>query len=240
VFRSTGIEFVAFGFGVHEPTYGPNQRGRQDASQDLRPLIRRVKPMSEAAVYRELRKKKANDPKCKNQEAPPSPNKNHIITTEVLSIRQRLGCEYTSDKLLFLPNELIVGNIMPTVYVPKDQIVRGTLPDVCLICGNTAVVRRFPKLGTISAQWMLESPIHLMISFWFSVIYPDQPREQRLAGMPFCERHQSYWSRRGWSLTLGLLLSLGVFFTGAALTPEAQKGPGRVKMEREMHWMSNV
>jgi len=106
---------------------------------------------------------------------------------------------------------------MPSVTVPRDRVAAGSLPDVCLICGNQAPNQQFATLGAPAQFWILAPGLGLIV-FWGHVLWSARFRSALPGGLPFCNRHRFYWVRRarfiigGWvflvaSMWVGLLLS---------------------------------
>jgi hypothetical protein len=124
---------------------------------------------------------------------------------------------------------------MAKVSVPRDQITDGSLPSVCIVCGQEASHRRFPGVSSPSMAWVLVSPLIGLLGLWaYILVGGGQPRD-RAAGFPFCDRHRSYWTVRAWIIIGGFLALVALIGIGFALTPPA--GPGK---KPEPHWLFSV
>ena len=75
---------------------------------------------------------------------------------------------------------------MPRVSVPGDRIVDGTLPSVCIICGDEASHRRLPGVSAPSARAILTSPLITLLLFWSYIL-----RSSLSGGRTFGSLHAS-------------------------------------------------
>ena len=121
---------------------------------------------------------------------------------------------------------------MTAVWVPRDQIEDGSLPSVCVVCGDDASYRRFPGVSVPSAGWMLFSLIGLL-TFWIYILFVGG--SSRKGGLPFCERHRSYWTRRAWFIVGGFITTIGLIAVAVVVTPPIL--PGR---DVQAHWMFGI
>ena len=121
---------------------------------------------------------------------------------------------------------------MATVSVPRDQIADGSLPSVCIICGGDAPHRLFPAIGAPSLAWVLFSPLVGLMTFWAYILVA---RSSSGGGLPFCDRHCGYWTRRATLIVFGFAAIIGLMVIGALLTPTA--GPGK---KDDPHWVFGV
>jgi hypothetical protein len=121
---------------------------------------------------------------------------------------------------------------MATVSVPRDQIADGSLPSVCIVCGADAPHRLFPGIGAPSLAWVLFSPLIGLITFWAYILFA---RSSSGGGLPFCDRHRGYWTRRARFIVVGFAAIVGLMVGGALLTPPAAPG-----QKEEPHWLFGV
>ena len=111
---------------------------------------------------------------------------------------------------------------MPKVSIPRARIADGSLPPVCMVCGDEAIHRRFPALAAPSMGWVFAPLIGLFV-FWVHVLLKD--RGTSSTGFPFCERHRHYWVRRSRFIVIGFA-SLLIIFAFAGLAPDTDTDPG--------------
>ena len=121
---------------------------------------------------------------------------------------------------------------MATVAVPRDQIADGSLPSICIVCGANAPHRLFPAVGAPSLAWVLFSPLIGLITFWACILFA---RSSRGGGLPFCDRHRKYWTRRAWFIVVSVAAIVGLMVVGALLTPHAAPG-----QKEEPHWLFGI
>lgn len=119
---------------------------------------------------------------------------------------------------------------MAKVSVPREQIADGSLPSVCIVCGAEAPHRLFPNIGAPSLLWVLFSPLIGLITFWIYILLAAGGSANK-GGLPFCERHQRYWTRRAWFIVVGFSI-IGLVVAAAALTPTAAPG-----QKDDPHWL---
>lgn len=120
---------------------------------------------------------------------------------------------------------------MAKVSVPREQIADGSLPPACIVCGANAPRRLFPTIGAPSLIWVLFSPLIGLITFWTYILL-SAGRPASNGGLPFCDRHQSYWTRRAWFIVVGFAALVGWIIAAAALTPTVAPG-----QKNEPHWL---
>jgi hypothetical protein len=118
---------------------------------------------------------------------------------------------------------------MPKVSIPRQQIADGSLPSVCVICGEHARHRRFPKVRPPSSSWVLFSPIIGLLTFWVYILVTTRWSPSRPAGLTFCDRHRGYWPRRAWFIVGGFAVLIALIVAGMALG-----GP------KQVHWLFGV
>jgi hypothetical protein len=121
---------------------------------------------------------------------------------------------------------------MATVSVPRDQIVDGSLPAICIVCGANAPHRLYPGIGAPSLAWVLFSPLIGLVTFWAYILFD---RNSSSGGLPFCDRHRRYWSRRASFIVGGFAALIGLMVIGGLLTPAAAPG-----QKAEPHWLFGV
>jgi hypothetical protein len=114
------------------------------------------------------------------------------------------------------------------ISVLKDDLVEGSLPAVCVVCGAPATDCRFPGLAT-SLAWLLVLPC--LLAFWGYVLVADRANEHTGGGFPFCTRHRHYWTRRGWFIIGGFVLMVA-FVCVAMLAPK-----GQPDTETPLYWL---
>src|SRR5258708_3242610 len=106
---------------------------------------------------------------------------------------------------------------MAQISISREQIVNGTLPPVCIRCGEAAVTKRFPGLGNRSTtSWFLSARLRVfgMLFFWAYILLKTLSGEQTEAsprGLPLCERHRNYWPRRAWFMVVGFIGLVGLW-----------------------------
>ncbi len=126
---------------------------------------------------------------------------------------------------------------MPSVTVPRARIADGSLPSVCVVCGDRAKWRYYPGVSSPSIAWVFFSPLLGLLSFWVYVLLPGRSGDGD-DGLPFCKRHRGYWPRRGWFIVLGFL-SVVAFFVAASATTAAGP-PAPAGKEKPVHWLFGV
>jgi hypothetical protein len=114
---------------------------------------------------------------------------------------------------------------MPRITVWRARIADGSLPSVCIICGREAPHRRFPGLGAPSARAVLTSPLLGLLSFWGHILKSAQSGGQSPGGLPFCNRHRSYWVWRAWFIVGGWIFLIASMAVGILLTKLANPDP---------------
>jgi hypothetical protein len=124
---------------------------------------------------------------------------------------------------------------MPKVSVARDRIADGSLPSVCVVCGAEAAHRLFPGVSSPSLAWVLFSPLIGLLTFWGYILLGGGQSRERLAGLPFCDRHRSYWPRRAWFIIGGFVALIGLMVAAGVLTQLA--APGKRK---EPHWLFGI
>lgn len=122
---------------------------------------------------------------------------------------------------------------MARVSVPRDRVMNGTLPSVCVVCGDNAPHRRFPGIGAPSLAWIVLSPLIGLVTFWFYILFAG--RSSSTGGLPFCDRHRGYWMRRAWFVVIGFALIIVLMIIAAAVSAPAKPG-----QPEEVHWMFGV
>ena len=121
---------------------------------------------------------------------------------------------------------------MPTVSVPRDMIADGSLPSVCVVCGDDAPDRQFPGIGAPSVGWVL-IPLLGLITFWTYILFAGGSSSE--GGLPFCHRHRGYWTWRAWFIVLGFAAIFGLMITASILTPATAPG-----QQVRPHWLYGV
>ena len=114
---------------------------------------------------------------------------------------------------------------MPRVSLPYDQIADGSLPSVCLICSREASHRRFPELAKHSVRGLPGSPLLALLSFWWRILKSARSRGESSGGIPFCNRHRSYWVRRAWFVIGGWVFLISSMAIAILLTSVAKPDP---------------
>jgi hypothetical protein len=124
---------------------------------------------------------------------------------------------------------------MPKVSVPLQQIDDGSLPSVCVVCGEDAPHRLFRGVTSPSLVWVVFSPLLGLISFWIYVLVASYVSKPGSAGLPFCDGHRAYWLRRAWFIVTGFVILVGFMvasgFVDSARDSTKKEGP---------HWLSSV
>ncbi len=124
---------------------------------------------------------------------------------------------------------------MPKVAVPRDRIAEGTLPPVCVVCGAEAPHRLYPRVAAPSVAWVWFSPLGGLLGFWVYALLGRRVSSHRPAGLPFCDRHRGYWSRRAWFIVPGFIVFVGLITAAAIMTSGAASGK-----EEEPEWLFGV
>lgn len=81
--------------------------------------------------------------------------------------------------------------------------------------------------------WILFSPLIGLMTFWAYILFAGG--QSGGSGLPFCDRHRGYWTRRAWFIVVGFAAVVGLMVAGAALTPAAAPG-----QKDEPHWLFGV
>ncbi|OJW16742.1 MAG: hypothetical protein BGO49_15875 [Planctomycetales bacterium 71-10] len=128
--------------------------------------------------------------------------------------------------------DLLEAGRMAKCVVHRAQIADGSLPSICIVCGDRADHRLFAGVGSPSLAWAMVSPLFGLLAFWGSTL---RDAGQSPGGFPFCERHRNYWPRRARFIVFGFVSLLVLMGIGFAFTP--RPAPGE---EVEAHWMLGV
>lgn len=123
---------------------------------------------------------------------------------------------------------------MPSVSIPRSRIADGSLPSVCIVCGEQANSRYFPRVTSPSLAWVLDAPLFGLLTFWAHVMLPGSVGSGE-EGLPFCKRHRAYWPRRAWFIIPGFVMLVLSCLLAWALDPRDQ--PGK---PHEVHWSFGV
>jgi hypothetical protein len=114
---------------------------------------------------------------------------------------------------------------MPRASVPRNLMVQGLLPSICIVCGREATSLRFPDLGAPSAGAPLTSPLWALLKSWAYIVRSSWKGEESQGGLPFCKRHQSYWPRRAWFIIGGWVILIVSMALGILLTKLTNPDP---------------
>jgi hypothetical protein len=112
---------------------------------------------------------------------------------------------------------------MATISIKCSHISDGTLPPVCVRCGQVATTRKFAWVADPkAASWYLSRRMKVwgLLLFWAVILWKQYVRIEphgREAGLPLCKGHLEYWPRRAW-FVVGGFLALVLFFTLAYAT----------------------
>jgi hypothetical protein len=63
------------------------------------------------------------------------------------------------------------------------------------------------------------------LAFWFYILKAARSDETAAGGLPFCDRHRSYWTRRAWFIIGGWLFLAVSMTLGILLTSLLQPNP---------------
>ncbi len=125
---------------------------------------------------------------------------------------------------------------MASVQMPRKRINDGSLPQICIVCGENATHVGFPGVGAPSLAWLLVSPLIGLLGFWGYIAFGGgRNRHDQPAGFPFCDRHRKYWPRRARFIIGGFLVLVVLMGVGFALTPGAFGAN-----KPEPHWLLGV
>jgi hypothetical protein len=117
---------------------------------------------------------------------------------------------------------------MSKVAVPIDQISNGSVPPVCLICGEHADHKYFPDIVNVrppgTSNWP-HLPLFSLLGFWFLIFRKSLVEQPHQTGLPFCPRHRGYWPRRA-RFIIGGFLVLPVVIAFQAAVSSDSSGPG--------------
>lgn len=91
---------------------------------------------------------------------------------------------------------------MPKVTLSRSQMLGGRLPPVCIVCGEAARHLRYPHVQAPGFAFDGATAFLSYFWFWISILLASRASNVSAAGLPFCDEHEHYWSRRGW-LILG-------------------------------------
>ena len=116
---------------------------------------------------------------------------------------------------------------MARISIKRSHIAEGTLPPVCVRCGEPAVTKRFPWVSDpAAASWYLSRRMRALgfLLFWAFILWKHYVRseaQEKEAGLPFCGRHQDYWLRRAWFVVGGFVVLLLLFGLSSLTEPSA-------------------
>ncbi len=119
--------------------------------------------------------------------------------------------------------------------MPRKRINDGSLPKICVVCGENATHVGFPGVGAPSLAWLLVSPLIGLLGFWGYIAFGGGRNHDQRAGFPFCDRHRKYWPRRARFIIGGFLVLVVLMGVGFALTPGAFSAK-----KPEPHWLLGV
>src|SRR5262249_42076453 len=118
--------------------------------------------------------------------------------------------------------------VMSTVAVSVDQIRNGSVPPVCLICGERAEHKYFPDIVHVrppgTSNWP-HLPLFSLLGFWFLIFRKSLVEQDHPNVLPFCDRHRAYWPRRARFIIGGFLVLPALFAVQAAILSDTS-GPG--------------
>jgi hypothetical protein len=106
---------------------------------------------------------------------------------------------------------------MATISIKCSHISDGTLPPVCVRCGQVAATRKFAWIADPKAASRYLSrgmKAWGLLMFWTVILWKQYVRpgpHGREAGLPLCKRHLEYWPRRAWFVVGGFLLLVLLF-----------------------------
>ncbi|HMF11159.1 MAG TPA: hypothetical protein VKE94_02605 [Gemmataceae bacterium] len=69
------------------------------------------------------------------------------------------------------------------------------------------------------------SPLLALLSFWWRILKSSRCSEESPGGIPFCNRHRSYWVRRAWFIVGGWVFLLASMAAGILITSVAKPDP---------------
>jgi hypothetical protein len=100
---------------------------------------------------------------------------------------------------------------MPKAEIPRAWIRDGSLPSVCIVCGNRAKSRIYPGVNSPSIAWVLFSPILGLLSFWvYTIVAAPSSSSDDGEGLPFANVTEDIGLAAGgssYSVSLFLLLA---------------------------------
>jgi hypothetical protein len=127
---------------------------------------------------------------------------------------------------------------MAKVSIPREQIVTGSLPSICVVCGAEASHRRFPGVAAPSLAWILVSPLLGLVAFWTYILFAG--KDSGKAGLPFCDRHRNYWTRRAWIIVLGFVVLVALITMAILIAPPEAAGQQPAGRQNPPHWLFGV
>jgi hypothetical protein len=102
---------------------------------------------------------------------------------------------------------------MALIRLTRDEVGKGVLPPICLVCGAQAPVSKLIRFTWAPLWTHLMLPLGLMtcLGIWLWVIFRVMKHRAMTVYTPLCEKHKHYWLKRR------MVIPVGVFGTLAAL-----------------------
>ena len=93
---------------------------------------------------------------------------------------------------------------MATVRLERDEVDNDSLPDVCMVCGAEATLRK-RKSFSWHPPWVI---LLILISLWPYIIVALILTKRMTVRAPLCEQHKNHWAWRTAFILGGFLVFL--------------------------------
>jgi len=120
---------------------------------------------------------------------------------------------------------------MPKVAVSRARMTDGTLPPVCIVCGDAARHLLYPEAKAPGFAFDGVTALLSYLWFWITILSTSREPSQSAAGLPFCDQHEHYWRRRGWIIVGGPVITI------VTVIIYAGRAKAGVVPDSEMDWM---
>jgi hypothetical protein len=97
---------------------------------------------------------------------------------------------------------------MPKVTVSRARMMDGTLPPVCIVCGDAGRHLLYPRTKAPGFAFDAVTALLSYLWFWITILAESRESSQPASGLPFCDQHEHYWRRRGWIIVGGPVITI--------------------------------